>query len=531
MTPADRAAARVSSQVGGWLLEELVRVEGPVVSYVATRAETRAWLETLLPGTSPDPALLGRLFRGINVASMVEHPGVPRRVEDGTDEAGVPYVVTDVAEGRRLDRLTEPARPSPEEALALAAQILDVLAVVHDRGIVHAGIEPRAVIVTSDARVRLADFGQAILVSSRTRPHGAAPSPFTAPEHRLGSWADAEPRSDLYSVGATLLHCVTGQSTVAPGAALGALVGPELATLLERALADAPDARWRSAVEMAAAARWAATRCKAFVQSFAERLHQASWDIDDESTCPAGGAAPRDGVEDTATALPSSAPPALPFHPEGAALPVRLTPPAFPIPQPKDTGTLLGARKAEDVLPFLKRPGSGARPAATTILGARAMGRTLPFRPASTPAPPSSTPVREDTGTLSNAGGVPNAGLPFVRKAARSTRIPDERTTPLEPAPPPASPVPAAPEPASGAVPSAGEGGLLSVEAYAAIQAEIMLRGADEQVLQRHGLDARSWAEQQQKMTAAMDSDPNGALVNRLTAAIVAASRRLSEDK
>ncbi len=197
-------------------------------------------LKEMTPQPGMDPALLAGLraqFRQeAQVLARLHHPNLVR-VIDFFEESGNAYLVMDLVEGRSLADLIAARGLLPEaQVLAWADQLLDALAYCHARGVVHRDIKPQNIIITSAAedgrggnRPVLVDFGLVKLWDprdprTRTAMRGMGTPEYAPPEqHDPGSHTD--PRSDLYSLGATLYHALTGQ---APPTATLRIARPEV---------------------------------------------------------------------------------------------------------------------------------------------------------------------------------------------------------------------------------------------------------------------------------------------------------------
>lgn len=141
-----------------------------------------------------------------------------------------------------------------ERALEITRDVAAGLAHAHAKGIVHRDVKPENVLIDSDGRARLADFGLAAIadpVETRlTRTGHAVGTPaYFAPEVLEGKAADA--RSDVYAAGVLLYQLATGNLP------MGAFepLGNELDAVLEKALARDPEQRFASAIEFEAALR------------------------------------------------------------------------------------------------------------------------------------------------------------------------------------------------------------------------------------------------------------------------------------
>jgi tRNA A-37 threonylcarbamoyl transferase component Bud32 len=152
--------------------------------------------------------------------ARLNHPNI-LRVFDFTDYGRWPHLVVELVDGQPLDRLIRDRRVLPtDEALPLICQAAEALGYAHETlGVVHCDLKPENILLTRDLQVKLADFGLAksSLTASDTNrlfANGAVagtPS-YIAPEQVQGGRAACDHRSDIYSLGATLYHAVTGRT-------------------------------------------------------------------------------------------------------------------------------------------------------------------------------------------------------------------------------------------------------------------------------------------------------------------------------
>jgi len=150
--------------------------------------------------------------REIAVLQRLEHPGIPRYIGHARDDdGGRIQLLTELFDGRTLaDRLDAGGAFAPGELLGVLRQALDVLDYLHrhDPPIVHRDIKPANLLVASDGRLAVIDFGS---VKSALKPTGGSTVVGTfgymAPEQLHGH---AGPASDIYSLGVTLAVLATG---------------------------------------------------------------------------------------------------------------------------------------------------------------------------------------------------------------------------------------------------------------------------------------------------------------------------------
>ncbi|MBN2393560.1 MAG: serine/threonine protein kinase [Anaerolineae bacterium] len=237
----------------------------------------RAWDLTLnrpvaLKEMLPDPALspyqLAELrqqfLREAQTLASLTHPNLPR-VTDFFEWNGNDYLVMDFVEGESLETLIQKQGALPEyQVFNWAIQLLDALSACHERKVLHRDIKPHNIIICPDGRAILVDFGLVKLWDPRNPGtqriiQGMGTQAYASPEHfRLRQQEHTEPRSDLYSLGATLYHALTGQE---PPSAVERFSGqslsssairarPHLSQVVLRSLSLDINARFSSAYEM-----------------------------------------------------------------------------------------------------------------------------------------------------------------------------------------------------------------------------------------------------------------------------------------
>jgi tRNA A-37 threonylcarbamoyl transferase component Bud32 len=229
-------------------------------------------VKEMVPQPGLDPQTLAQLrqqfYQEAQVLARLDHPNLVR-VTDFFEEWGNAYLVMNFVEGQSLADRIAAQGPLPEaQVLDWARQLLDALAYCHAQGVVHRDIKPQNIIIRADGRPILVDFGLVKLWDPRdprTRTVvRAMGTPEYAPPEQWGA-GHTDPRSDLYSLGATLYHALTGQAPatatdrtadpriLAPPRSINPSLRPETERAILRAMELAKDARWGSAAEMAAA--------------------------------------------------------------------------------------------------------------------------------------------------------------------------------------------------------------------------------------------------------------------------------------
>jgi predicted ATPase/signal transduction histidine kinase len=249
-----------------YVVESLLDKGPDVLLYRARARDGRAVLLKAPRTPHPSPADHARLRRELEATRQLAGD-VAVEVQALSTLGASPVLVLADAGGKTLASLLGAAHPV-EEVLALSIRIALVVAIMHERRVVHLGIEPHNVLLMPDGTARLTGFGQA---SATPEGHAAARAawppgmwPFLSPEQtgRLGLPIDH--RSDLYSLGVILFQLITGKPPFAADDLLGwihchcAVAAPSLralvpelpaqvAGIITKLLAKLPEDRYQSA--------------------------------------------------------------------------------------------------------------------------------------------------------------------------------------------------------------------------------------------------------------------------------------------
>lgn len=159
-----------------------------------------------------DSMAKARFLREARTAAKLDHANIVRML-DVNEQGGVPYIVMEYIEGTDLSALLKKHGALDGMAtLRAIAQVADGLAHAHAEGIVHRDIKPHNIFASKDGRVKLGDFGLARAVEQTTEltMPGAAigTAYYMSPEQAQGK--DVDQRSDIYSLGVTAWHLLTG---------------------------------------------------------------------------------------------------------------------------------------------------------------------------------------------------------------------------------------------------------------------------------------------------------------------------------
>jgi serine/threonine protein kinase len=159
-----------------------------------------------------DPVMLQRFDREARTAGGLTHPNIVAVYDVGTDN-DVPYLVMELIDGTSVAALLASGPLPVDQAVDIARQICDALAMTHAKGVVHRDIKPANILLTTTGTVKVCDFGIARLAHQQqadlTALHAAiGTSGYMAPEQATGAAVDA--RTDLYALGCVMYVMLTG---------------------------------------------------------------------------------------------------------------------------------------------------------------------------------------------------------------------------------------------------------------------------------------------------------------------------------
>jgi serine/threonine protein kinase/tetratricopeptide (TPR) repeat protein len=273
----------------------------------------------VLPADSAgDADAVARFEREARAIASLSHPNILAIFDVGRENGAV-YVITELLDGDTLRKRIEAAPLGWRKALEIGADIADGLAAAHARSVVHRDLKPENVMVTSEGRVKILDFGLA-----QTDPFLSAPDSgdlpttkfqtdpgtivgtlgYMAPEQLKGEAVTAS--ADIFALGCILYEMVTakrpfqrpsGAATIAailkddvPHDELSDAAPPELQRVIEGCLEKNPSQRFQSAKDLSLTLRAIASSSAVLpaemVKSIARKAKRASKSIDSLAVLP-----------------------------------------------------------------------------------------------------------------------------------------------------------------------------------------------------------------------------------------------------
>lgn len=263
----EAVGADIPDHLGRYELVAEIGRGGMSVVYLARDPELdrEVALKVLRAPASADDPLRTRFRREAEITAALEHPNIVPIHEIGEDR-GYLYLVMKCLTGPSL---AAAGRLAPREVARIGAKLCRALNEAHLSGVIHRDVKPSNILLDGDEPVLL-DFGLAYgLGDVRLTQAGTAAGTvlYMSPEQVAGRVSALDPRTDLYSLGATLYEAAEGRPTIAKETPLPEIMrrielhdapatthlsrDPDLETILRRAMQKDPERRFGTAAEMA----------------------------------------------------------------------------------------------------------------------------------------------------------------------------------------------------------------------------------------------------------------------------------------
>jgi eukaryotic-like serine/threonine-protein kinase len=229
-------------------------------------------LKVLDPQLAKSQSALDRFNRETKSGALLKHPNIIQNFGGGQDQqTGLHYMILEYIDGpNALDLLDKYQRLSVGDAVHIALDIAKALEHAHARSIVHRDIKPGNILITLSGLAKLGDMGLAKRtdeVSHLTRARQGFGTPYYMPYEQAMDARSADHRSDIYALGATLYHLVTGEvpfpgansleivdkkavGTFTPASQINSDIPHALDHILAKMMARDPRARYQTASEL-----------------------------------------------------------------------------------------------------------------------------------------------------------------------------------------------------------------------------------------------------------------------------------------
>ncbi len=223
------------------VLGELIGSGGMGQVWLAQQRSLGREIAVKLLNPDADPSMAEALASEAVLAAFLAHPGIVPVHALGVDESGRPVLVMKRIEGVSwLDLLSDDGHPAWQQwqsragdrllaHLEILSQVCDAVHFAHSKGVIHRDLKPENVMLGSFGEVYLVDWGLAVRVTDQPLGALAGTPAYMAPEMVEG--APVDERTDVYLLGATLHHVLTGEHRHR---------GDELRAVLESVFASAP---------------------------------------------------------------------------------------------------------------------------------------------------------------------------------------------------------------------------------------------------------------------------------------------------
>lgn len=231
-------------------------------------------LKIIAPEIANNERVLARFQREMKMVGRLDHPNVVRAF-DADQVNNILYIVMEYVPGRSLSQRLREGPIPPAEMVRYATQAALGLAHAHGQGIVHRDVKPSNLLLTEDRQVKVLDLGLGVLMEADSQATFATADgiavgtvDYMSPEQACGR--DVDGRSDLFNLGCSMYHLMTGRLPYpgdSPLERLGKRISgrpvplveirpdfpPRLVQVMDKLLAHKPQERFQSAAEAAEA--------------------------------------------------------------------------------------------------------------------------------------------------------------------------------------------------------------------------------------------------------------------------------------
>ncbi|MBI5477650.1 MAG: protein kinase, partial [Deltaproteobacteria bacterium] len=227
--------ARVGATLGGtYRLDRLIAQGGMGAIYQAThlRVPRQFAVKLLNPQIVGEREVFERFQREAEIASALGHDNIVQVFDFNYSDDGVPYMVLELLVGEDLSqRIARRTRLGLREVCSVVEQTCSALEAAHAQNIVHRDLKPQNIYLCKhghkDDVIKVLDFGISKILhapGAKTQTGAIFGTPhYMAPEQAEGRQSEIDHRTDIFSLGAILYECITGQLAFDAPSMIGAI--------------------------------------------------------------------------------------------------------------------------------------------------------------------------------------------------------------------------------------------------------------------------------------------------------------------
>ena len=273
--PADDSMATSLQQIPGYQIMQKIGAGAMASVYKAKQLslDRIVAIKVLPKRLSEDPEFVKRFYKEGRAAAKLNHNNIVQAFDVG-EYAGFHYFVMEFVDGKTVyDEMAIKKVYGEAEALQIAIQITRALEHAHAKGFIHRDVKPKNIMITKDGTAKLADMGLAreasdveAALAEKGRAYG---TPYYISPEQVKGVEDVDFRADIYSLGATIYHMVTGRvpfegntptsimhkhlkEPLIPPDHINANLSTGFAEVIERAMTKDRDQRYASTADLLA---------------------------------------------------------------------------------------------------------------------------------------------------------------------------------------------------------------------------------------------------------------------------------------